>query len=381
MRTSFATAERACANKLEDQIKLIAGHPVVNKIIDAVHGVFAVCNEYRQILAVNESLLKFLGIDDPASIIGQRPGEAFHCIHSHRCEGGCGTSEYCRSCGAAIAMVLSLTEEKPIEKTCSISVNSVREKEDFFFLVRSTPMKIEDTQIILLTMQNITKLQNLQFMERMFLHDVSNLATAISGLSEFASDCDPEDMPLLLKALNNTSSRLINEIKLQSLLISSGDGKYLIDNQPVSLKEIFDETVDMISGHSSITGKKLRKPEVLPEKHFATDKTLVLKVLQNMLINAFEATDTGRAVRFWVDCGKKDLTFCVWNHKSIPEIMQKRIFQRNFTTKDQPGHGLGTYSMKVFGEKMLDGRISFETSEAKGTVFRFTLPLHEIVAN
>jgi signal transduction histidine kinase len=188
-------------------------------------------------------------------------------------------------------------------------------------------------------------------------------------------------MPLLLKALNNTSSRLINEIKLQSLLISSGDGKYLIDNQPVSLKEIFDETVDMISGHSSITGKKLRKPEVLPEKHFATDKTLVLKVLQNMLINAFEATDTGRAVRFWVDCGKKDLTFCVWNHKSIPEIMQKRIFQRNFTTKDQPGHGLGTYSMKVFGEKMLDGRISFETSEAKGTVFRFTLPLHEIVAN
>lgn len=381
MRTSFATAERACADKLEDQIKLIAGHPLVNKIIDAVHGVFAVCNEYRQILAVNENLLKLIGIEDPASILGQRPGEAFHCIHAHRCEGGCGTSEYCRSCGAAIAIVLSLTENESVEKTCSITVNSVREKEDFFFMVRSTPMQIDDTRIILLTMQNITRLQNLQFMERMFLHDVSNLATAISGLSEFACDCEPEDMPLLLKALNNTSSRLINEIKLQKLLVSSVEGKYLVENQPVSLKEIFDETVDMISGHPAITGKKLRKPEILPEKHFSTDKTLVLKVLQNMLINAFESTDGGRAVRFWVDCGKKDQTFCVWNHKPIPEIMQGRIFQRNFTTKDQPGHGLGTYSMKVFGEKMLNGRVSFETSENKGTVFRFTLPLNEIATN
>jgi signal transduction histidine kinase len=94
-----------------------------------------------------------------------------------------------------------------------------------------------------------------------------------------------------------------------------------------------------------------------------------------MLINAFEATDTGRAVRFWLDCGKKDLTFCVWNHKPIPESMRGRIFQRNYTTKTGNGHGLGTYSMKFFGETLLGGEVSYESSETKGTVFRLVIPL------
>lgn len=378
MRTSFATAERACATELENQIQLISQHPVVTNMINAINGVFAVCNEHRQLLAVNHNLLQLLGVEDPAKILGMRPGEAMSCIHAQRCEGGCGTSEYCKNCGAAIAMVLSLSENLPIEKTCAITVNSVREKEDFFFSVRATPFNVEDTRLILLTMQNITDLQKLKSLERIFLHDVSNLAAAISGLSEFAQECEPEDMPLLLKALNNTSFRLINEIKLQRLLTAAASSSYIPQNSQVSLREIFEDSVDIISGHPSITGKKLRKPEILPEKLFSSDKTLILKVLQNMLINAFEATEPGRAVRFWADCGKKDLTFCIWNHQAIPAEMQGRIFQRNYTTKKEAGHGLGTYSMKVFGEELLKGSLSFESSETRGTVFRFNLPIEEI---
>lgn len=377
MRTSFATAERSSAKELEQQIKLITEHPVVTGLVKAINGVLAVCNGNRQILAVNDELLKLIGVEDPGQILGLRPGEALNCIYSHRCEGGCGTSEYCRSCGAAVALVLSLSEDRPVEKKCAITVNSVREKEDFFFRVRSTPMQIDDEKIIMLTMQNITQQQNLESLEKLFLHDVSNLAAAISGLSEFAGECEPEDMPLLLKALNTTSSRMINEIKLQRLLVSANNSGYFPETTTISLKEIFDDSVDMISGHPAISGKKLRKPEILPEKHFDSDKTLILKVLQNMLINAFEATEAGRAVRFWVDCGKRELTFCVWNHLPIAEEMQRRIFQRNYTTKKEGGHGLGTYSMKIFGEKLLQGRVEFESSEDRGTVFRFTLPVNE----
>ena len=41
------------------------------------------------------------------------------------------------------------------------------------------------------------------------------------------------------------------------------------------------------------------------------------------------------------------------------------------------GRGLGTYSMKMFGEKVLKGRVSFSSSPEEGTIFRFSLPFRE----
>lgn len=375
MRTYFATPERASAETLEQQIRTISKHPLFDGLIQAVNGVFAVCNEHRQILAVNDKLLNLLGVEDPSSLLGLRPGEALSCVYAHKCESGCGTSEFCSNCGAAIALVTSLEKNHTVEKNCSISVNSIREKEDFHFIVRSTPLQIEEEKFLIVTMQDITRLQKLQCLERVFIHDIVNLATAISGLSDFAKDCEPDDLPLLFKAISNTTTRLFGEVKLQRVLASDKPENYIPKQDQITLKEIFEETIDSISGHVATKNRKLRKPEIVPEKSFHTDKTLLLKVLQNMLINAFENSDEGRAVRFWVDCGKKDLTFCVWNHRVIPLAMHGRIFQRNYTTKIENGHGLGTYSMKIFGEGFLGGKISFASSEDKGTVFRFNMPL------
>ena len=51
-----------------------------------------------------------------------------------------------------------------------------------------------------------------------------------------------------------------------------------------------------------------------------------------------------------------------------------RIFQRYYSTKGEPGRGLGTYSMKLFGEQYLGGEVRFDTSESEGTVFSLRLP-------
>jgi sensor histidine kinase regulating citrate/malate metabolism len=65
----------------------------------------------------------------------------------------------------------------------------------------------------------------------------------------------------------------------------------------------------------------------------------------------------------------------VWNHQSIPEDIARRVFQRNFSTKEEAGRGVGTYSMKLLGEQILGGRVRFSTSPEEGTVFSFSLPL------
>lgn len=104
-----------------------------------------------------------------------------------------------------------------------------------------------------------------------------------------------------------------------------------------------------------------------------TDPSIVNRILGNMVTNALEATSPGGEVRVFTEAGGNSISFCVWNGKPIPQEHALRIFKRNFTTKEGLGHGLGTYSMKFFGEKVLGGQVDFSTSEENGTLFRLTL--------
>jgi signal transduction histidine kinase len=93
-----------------------------------------------------------------------------------------------------------------------------------------------------------------------------------------------------------------------------------------------------------------------------------------MLVNALEATPDGGEVRVWLEQAQGTVSFCVWNSLFIPEETARRVFERNFTTKMEPGRGVGTFAMRLFAESSLGGRVDFTTSEKEGTVFRLTLP-------
>lgn len=67
--------------------------------------------------------------------------------------------------------------------------------------------------------------------------------------------------------------------------------------------------------------------------------------------------------------------FSVWNPETIHPDVARRIFQRNFSTKDAPGRGIGTFSMKLLGEKILGGKVRFTTSALEGTFFSFEHPI------
>jgi sensor histidine kinase regulating citrate/malate metabolism len=65
--------------------------------------------------------------------------------------------------------------------------------------------------------------------------------------------------------------------------------------------------------------------------------------------------------------------FEVCNPDVIPREIQLQLFQRSFSTKGA-GRGLGTYSMKLLGEKYLKGTVGFESTEENGTKFFIKLP-------
>jgi sensor histidine kinase regulating citrate/malate metabolism len=50
------------------------------------------------------------------------------------------------------------------------------------------------------------------------------------------------------------------------------------------------------------------------------------------------------------------------------------LVQRSFSTTGGGGRGIGTYSVKLFGERYLKGRVAFVSREQEGTTFSFAVP-------
>ena len=69
-----------------------------------------------------------------------------------------------------------------------------------------------------------------------------------------------------------------------------------------------------------------------------------------------------------------DTVISVHNDGVIPREVQLQIFQRSFSTKGGEGRGVGTYSVRLFTENYLRGRVGFHSIEGSGTTFGLTLP-------
>jgi len=372
MDTYFAPAERADEFTLLQEIELASENPVIDGLMNAVGGLVAILNEHRQIIALNETLLKMLGVGEASDVLGLRPGEAVGCIHAHDLPGGCGTSEFCSTCGAAIAIVTSLAQNKTTEQTCALTVNREGQPEDIYLRVRATPITFESKNLLLLFLQDITQQQQWAKLEQTFYHDISNLITALAGTSELLAHEEWNNKTELTQTVYQLSQRLLKEVEIQKALAQVELANYQPTLTKISVAQTINELQIVYGNHPVAKNKRLTLPSKIPNLSLTTDFYMVMHVLDNMLKNAFEATPEGDEVKLWVESGQNKITFLVQNPQPIPADIAKRIFQRNFSTKEGMGRGLGTYSMKLFGERFLGGTVDFSTSP-QGTIFRFEL--------
>lgn len=373
METHFASPERSTPGELYRDIHEASNNPIIDGLLRTVGGLIAVLNEHRQILAVNNAFLSMIGIDDAHSVLGIRPGEAISCIHSHEMPGGCGTSRYCSTCGAAVAIVTSLASNQPQEQKCVATVNKNGEIVDLCLHVRACPVFLDGTQHILLFIQDITLQERSASLERAFFHDINNIITALHGASELMEFRDEAGKNELAKQIQQMSLHLAKEVEIQRALSQSSQQTYTVEMQDFTTDDVIREVKTVFAGHRAAKNKVLVSPADAPCMVIRSDLHLILRIITNMLVNAFEATAEGGTVKLWID-QDQDLTFHVWSRPAIPEAVSRRVFQRYYSTKDNSGRGIGTYTMKLFGEGLLGGKVGFKTSEADGTTFSFSLP-------
>jgi len=371
MDTYFAPAAKATEKDLKLEIEIVSNNPILTGLLHSVSGLLAILDEHRQIIALNDSLLHMLGIDNPEDALGLRPGEVLKCIHADTEPGGCGTSRMCASCGAAISIVASLEQDKPVERICALSARRDGIKMEMALLVHSQRIKIEDNRFVLLFIQDITKRQQRAALERTFFHDINNMLGALVVASEYLAKHQNLEMA---NTIYQISLRLNKEVSIQRCLTSSESNDYVPVWDKYSTITIFKDMQSFFMNHPVAHGKNLTYLNNCPEAWIRTDIALLHRVLTNMILNALEATKKNGAVKVWLDRTDNFYIFKVWNKQEIPLKIKDRIFQRNFSTKEQDGRGIGTFSMKLFGEQLLGGQVSFSSSKKEGTTFRFALP-------
>ncbi len=371
MSEYYPPARRSSSDMLERELEIINHSTVIQILMQSLSSILAIADENRHILTVNNEFLTSLKIPDPRNVFGMRPGEALECKHSHENPEGCGHSAHCSSCGLALSIVLSDTFDKPQEKTCALEIDQEGVRQELAFQVKCSPLKVENKKYYLLFLQDITKQQYWVNMEKIFLHDLNNILTAMMGISDLLqlTNIDHrkiyQDMELMIK-------RLRQEVDIQRCMAGGKDPSLQLHLSEIFIPDFIGQLVSILSHHPDFINKKIIVGHV-PDVKMESDFSILMRILNNMLTNALEACSEGEAVKIEVGVENDIVKFDVWNPGYIPEDIQLRIFQKHFSSKASMGRGLGTFSMKLLGEGVLGGKITFHSEKDTGTTFSLSL--------
>jgi signal transduction histidine kinase len=210
-------------------------------------------------------------------------------------------------------------------------------------------------------------------LERTFFHDVLNTAGGLRGYTELLLESEPDELPEVATTVSGIVQRLIDEIESQRSLMTAEADALSPALTSIRTKELLEELAVAYRHHEVAEGKIITVAADSDDLTFRSDRTLLLRVLGNMVKNALEASSEGETVSLGSEVQSDDVEFWVNNPAFMPRDVQLQVFNRSFSTKGS-GRGIGTYSMRLLVSRYLGGSVDFDSSEDRGTIFRVRLP-------
>ncbi len=373
LATMFAPAEKADGATLRREADLFSGRPLLRTVLDGIPDILLILNAQRQIVFANARAWEVLAPQSGAALLGLRPGELLECEHSRELPNGCGTTEACRGCGAARA-ILQAQAGHPSVRYFGVARSPNSEALDL--QVHSRPLLLGGIKFVICVMIDVGDQKRREALEQVFLHDLSNSVAAVCGWAEVMAKDGLDDRDQLsrgLERLKVQAARVMDAMQAQKQLFAAERRELLLRPRPIEGRELIEEVASLALGLPPSAGKKIVVDPESERVDLVCDPALLRRVLLNMLKNAVEASVDGDTVS--IGCARRgpDAEFWVRNPGVIPTAVQHRVFQRSFTTKGE-GRGLGTYGMKLLGERYLGGRVSFASGPETGTIFKAVLP-------
>ncbi len=368
----FHPRERSPEGDIAQQTRRFADIAFFRKLMDAVSDIILILNRHRQVVMANQNLIDSFGLD-AAAVYGLRPGELLNCVHAFRCADGCGGTEFCKTCGAANAIANSRNRSATDIQECRISRRENLGSLDL--RVKATPVTVKGEDFTIFVITDVSHEKRRQSLERIFFHDILNLAGNVVSMADLMKHGLSSDHDHHVDLIYRSASMLISEITAQRDLSAAENDELAIDLYGMNSLELLQELADVYAFHKTAAAKQIVVDDRAAAADFLSDKTLLARVLGNMIKNALEASRAGDVVAIGCEKDGDFVRFWVHNSAPIPEDVQRHIFQRSFSTKSKD-RGLGTYSMKLLTEKYLKGSISFTSDPERGAVFFVRIPVH-----
>jgi len=222
----------------------------------------------------------------------------------------------------------------------------------------------------------IEKMEAAAMMSRGLAHDLNNLATPVSSfllhMENRVAAGSPEAEVL---AHAKHSIKVMQDYIRESLFFAR---RLVPDLQTLSTSELVNSSVMVTRNRAHARNVKVAI-DGLMDLSFVADRPLILRLLQNLILNGIDATPSGGQVT--LTAGGADgekIVFSVEDQGvGVPAGYVDRIFEPYFTTKvtgsDVRGLGLGlAISQKI--SDLHGGELKVGKTSCGGAIFTFTLP-------
>ncbi|MGJ5817199.1 sensor histidine kinase [Paludibaculum fermentans] len=339
-------------------------------MLDISPNMVALVNAERQIVLCNDACAKAGGLANKNDAIGMRPGELLHCVHAAEMPGGCGTSESCRYCGLVQELVAG-QQGNASSGECLLQCDDGTGSGSAEYAVDVKPLPELSKGWQCYSLRDISAEKRREALERTFLHDIMNRASAVEGVSTvLAGEQMPqEEQAEFIEMLSTSAHALVEEIRSQRMLLSAERGDLAVVKSEVDSLNALHDAVAACRSFGFAQDKQVVIQNGAPSVQFEIDAALLGRVLINLLKNALEASRTKEVVTATCEVIQPGLVrFSVHNHAVMSEDVRAHVFTRSFSTKGA-GRGLGTYSIRLLTESYLGGKAWFESRAGAGTTF------------
>ena len=222
----------------------------------------------------------------------------------------------------------------------------------------------------------IEKMEAAAMMSRGLAHDLNNLATPVSSfllhMENRVADGSPEAEVL---AHAKHSIKVMQDYIRESLFFAR---RLVPDLQTLSTSELVNSSVMVTRSRAHARNVKVAIDGLI-DLSFVADRPLILRLLQNLILNGIDATPSGGQVTLAAGGADDDkIVFSVVDQGTgVPAGHMDRIFEPYFTTKvtgsDVRGLGLGlAISQKI--SALHGGELKVGKASCGGAIFTFTLP-------
>ncbi|MDP9491412.1 MAG: ATP-binding protein [Actinomycetota bacterium] len=242
---------------------------------------------------------------------------------------------------------------------------------------------------IVYAFRNLTEERALDELKSEFVATVSHeLRTPLSAIYGCAQtlrrsdlELDPETKERLLNVITQESERLtriVGDILLANQLDA---GRLRLERDEIDVERLVNEVVEemrvSLAARDDISFE-VAAPDSLGPVVGDSDK--LRQILLNLVDNAVKYSPEGGLVEISVEIGETGLRLTVSDQGlGIPHGEQQRIFGKFYRvdpnlTRGVGGTGLGLYICRELARRM-EGRVSVQSQEGKGSIFVLDLPL------